>query len=268
MTLQQVHYVFKGHRNAAGFLAFYTCPGATQECMACCYTEGGQAGMPIAKDFRAQNTHALLQLCRRRAVRKLSDQLGCLMDDAHAQYERRLAKASDRELRRLRRGSLFRHNWSGDLLDETHATALHRCTEARPHIQTWVYTRSFHLLPLLDPPPPNMTVWLSDDRDNWEEAEKAQQRYPWSKRATLVERWEVAGSDLICPKLRYRDGETTTALAATEACPICRICAKPSDKVERVVFPEKHHSNFQPPAAEMLRLHQIEELRIQQAIHG
>ena len=237
---------FPHHLNSVGFLAGFTCPGATPTCRSCCYTQGGQAGLTPARMARARNTHTLLHLCQRRAVRQLADQLGQLMDRGHAQYLRRLSRVQGPEHRRLIRGSLFRHNWSGDLVDATHAQAVYRATTARPHLQCWLYTRSFHLLPHLDPPPANLTVWLSEDVDNGEEVEWVQRRYPWAKRAVLVEREEVTGEDLICPKLRYRDGTTTPILPTTGACARCRICAKPSERVDRVVFPVKHYAPFHP----------------------
>ncbi len=134
--------------------------------------------MRLAKDLRARNTHALLELCRKRAVRKLSDELGRLMDDAHAQYVQRLRCAEGKQYRRLRRGSIFRHNWSGDLIDETHGRAVHRAVSQRPHIASWLYSRSLHLVKHLEPAPSNLTVWISDDGCNQASAERILQRHP------------------------------------------------------------------------------------------
>ena len=244
---------FPGHLNSVGFLALFTCPGATAQCATVCYSEGGQSGMPVAKDLRARNTQVLLDLCRKGAVRQLSDQLGHLMDRAHAQYERRLQRATGREARHLQRGSLFRHNWSGDLLDATHAKAVVRAVAARPHISSWLYTRSFHLLEYLQPPPPNLTVWISEDEGNRKQAEKMGRRYPWALRASMVT--EADAGDLVCPKLRYRPGARTPVLSYQHACATCQICVTPSEKVRRIVFPVHRHLNQNPipaPIGEIL----------------
>jgi len=232
---------FPGHLNSVGFLALFTCPGATPACAKCCYTEGGQSGMPVAKDLRARNTHVLLELCRKGAVRQLAEQLGRLMDLAHAQYERRLQRATGREARHLQRGSLFRHNWSGDLLDATHAKAVVRAVAERPHISSWLYTRSFHLLEHFDSPPPNLTVWISEDEANLKEAARMGRRFPWALRASMVTQAEPG--DLVCPKLRYRPGAPGPVLSYQHACATCQICIKPSAKVSRIVFPVHRHRN-------------------------
>ena len=216
--------------------------------------------MAVARMARARNTHTLFHLCRRHAVRQLTNQLGQLMDRAHAQYLRRLRQAEGREYRRLIRGSLFRHNWSGDLLDATHAQAMYRATAARPHLQCWIYTRSFRLLSHLDPPPANLTVWLSQDEDNGDEVEWVQRRYPWAKRAVLVERRDIEEGDLICPKLRYREGAATPILPTAGACARCRICVSPSPRGGRVVFPVKYYAHFQPPDQILPPLHPLKEL--------
>ena len=115
-------------------------------------------------------------------------------------------------------------------------------------------------MPHLDPPPPNLTVWLSQDEDNGDEVAWAQRRYPWAKRAVLVERRDVAEGDLICPKLRYREGTATPILPTAGACARCRICAVPPPRVSRVVFPTKHYTHFQPPIDIPLPSQPIEEL--------
>ena len=51
---------FPHHLNSVGFLAGFTCPGATPTCTSCCYTQGGQAGLTPARMARARNTHTLL----------------------------------------------------------------------------------------------------------------------------------------------------------------------------------------------------------------
>ena len=59
-----------------------------------------------------------------------------------------------------------------------------------PPVRTGIADYSTDLLPHLDPPPANLTVWLSEDIDNGGEVESVQTRYPWAQRAVLVERVE------------------------------------------------------------------------------
>ncbi|MFH1568821.1 MAG: hypothetical protein ABIL09_12560 [Gemmatimonadota bacterium] len=229
---------FPRHLNALGFLAGFTCPGSTPACRACCYTQGGRAGLQPALQARARNTHTLLQLCQREDVEALAGEVGRLMDHAYGQYRRRLQGGGEI---RFRAGALFRHHWSGDLVDATHAQATYQATARRPELQCWLYTRSFHLLPLLDPPPPNLTVWISQDDDNYHEAEQGARHYPWARRAVLKRRDEVREADRVCTKLR--EGRR---VATAGACARCRICVQPSAQENRLIFPIKPYAHVHP----------------------
>lgn len=249
---------FPGHMNAVGFLPVVTCPGATFEeggCATDCYGRNGRSIGRAVKAKLARNTHVLFRLCARRAVRKLTEEFLRLMDHAHCQYENRLARAYGLEARQLRRGSLFRWNWNGDLAHPVQADAIHRATATRPHIQCWVYLRSFHLLKRLDPPPDNLSVWLSEDPVNAAAVASALRQYPWARVAELRQKTSrQASGDVTCPKLRYRPGCSHPVLPSDRACVRCRICASPTDKVSRVVFPVKHYIGRRPPESGLVQI--------------
>ena len=244
---------FPDHRNTVGFLPLITCPGATYGpggCTVDCYGRNGRALGRGCVSRLARNTHVLFRLCTRGAVRKLTDEFLRLMDDAHARYERRIARASRREFRHLRRGSLWRWNWNGDLVHAVQAEALVRATRARPHLQTWIYTRSFEFLDFLDPPPENLVVWLSSDRVNRDRVAEVNQAYPWAKVADLAT--EEKESGVICPKLRYQNG--VPVLANEGACSRCRICTQDLTRVTTVIFPVKRYLSRRPPPQDLLTI--------------
>ena len=255
---------FSGHMNAVGFLPLATCPGATHDkkgCVTDCYGRNGRSVGGAVTGRLARNTHALFRMCSRGAVRKLTDEFLLLMDRANAQYERKLARANTSEAKHLRRGSLFRWNWNGDIAHPVQASAIRRATEARPQTQCWVYLRSFHLLEYLSPPPPNLSVWLSSDPVNSRAAKAAVKKYPWARLAEL-ERDEDAKTEdgVVCPKLRYRPGADTPVLDSPGACARCRICPSPSEKVGRVIFPVKHYICSRSPERKFVEIAGIEAL--------
>ena len=86
---------FKGHKNAVGFLAGYSCSWMTRFCYGECYTERGQAGMDAAYRFRTKNTWALFAHLLAGDCEGLTQNFSTLIQKPVDQYHRRLAKAED-----------------------------------------------------------------------------------------------------------------------------------------------------------------------------
>jgi hypothetical protein len=224
---------FEGHENSIGFLPITTCPGATNGkggCADICYARHGRGRFPTVRDKLQQNTETLLGYCSREDERGLTNDLLRLMDRSAKQYKRRRAveaRAQTPLYRQLRtRGPLFRFQWAGDLVDETHARATRVACEKRPCVTCWLYTRSLDLLGSLGPPPHNLTVWLSLDAINETEARTAKRRYPWAR----IARMRLERTGLVCPK--YVD------LPTEQACSRCGICY--DSTVTSITFPVTH----------------------------
>ena len=224
---------FKGHENSIGFLPIKTCPGATHGdggCTDVCYARHGRSRMPTVREQLQRNTQILLSYCEQENERHLTNDLLRLVDRAAEQHRRRKAieaRSQTALYRQLKaRGPLFRFQWAGDLVDETHARAIRTTCEKRPDTTCWLYTRSFHLLEHLGPPPSNLVVWLSMDAINEAEARAARRRYRW----TRVARMQIEPIGLVCPKY--------TGLPTEQACARCGICY--DSTATSITFPIKH----------------------------
>ena len=224
---------FKGHKNSVGFLAGYSCRWMTPFCYGECYTERGQAGMDIARTFRAENTWALFAYLLAGDCEGLTQNFSTLIQKSVDQYHRRLAKTEDAKERRALEsaGSMWRWMWSGDLVDATHAMAVRDSTAMHPDTTAWIYTRSFHLLQFLEPVPSNLTVWLSEDRDNTQQADRFASQFPWVRRTTLNPEESVPSTGVICP-------ENTGKYPVIGACARCKICShSTADEVHFIAKP-------------------------------
>ncbi len=217
---------FRGHKNSVGFLAGYSCSWMTKMCYGKCYTERGRSGQDIAYMFRARNTWALFECLLRKDLEGLTDRFSDLIQFSHDQYNRKekaLKKKRTKDSKKilkdmLRAGPMFRWMWSGDLVDAIHAMAVRDSSARHPEVTSWIYTRSFHLLQHLEPVPPNLTVWLSEDQDNMTIAEGYAKAFPWVRRTTLTKLEDVPSTGVTCP-------ENTGALPVERACARCQLCS-------------------------------------------
>lgn len=209
--------------------------------------------MPSTIQLLARNTHILLEHCHHNRTEELTTDTLHLLDLAHAQWERRLHRlqkkkgtaAEKKELRHLQRGSIFRFHWSGDIIHPVHARSIREATKARPDIQCWLYTRSFHLLKELTPLPSNLIVWLSEDPDNQANVKATTEQYPWAYRTALMDESEAIDGELVCPKLQHHDG--VLVQDPVRACSRCRICVDGIEKVTRIAFPVHRALGFRGP---------------------
>ena len=217
---------FKSHKNSIGFLAAYSCPMATLLCISVCYTQRGFSGLPNSERVKAQNTWVLFKYLIEGNVEAIVERLSRVVEVADNQYNRRLNKLEkmsertadeQKEYRQMiRSGSLFRWQWSGDVVDANHARAIVEVTKAFPTVSFWLYTRTFNVLPTLADKGDNMQVWLSIDAENKEHGDAAHSSHPWTQRAVMQTKSEVT-DEVVCPAQNNK-------LEVEKACARCMIC--------------------------------------------
>jgi hypothetical protein len=230
---------FSKHLNSVGFLAGYTCPGATLRCMSKCYTQVFPSHSSNSEGLKAQNTWILLRLLTEGDVEGLTNQFKTILDHSYDQFHRYLGrKMTDPKIlanqkRMARQGPIWRWQWSGDVVDENHAIAIRNASASYPEVSLYLYTRSFHALGGFYPKPDNLTIWLSSDADNADLVEQIHRQYPWTRIAAMKETPLV--EDRICP-------ENTGKLPLEGACAACGICWKAQGRISSIVFPERKPS--------------------------
>jgi hypothetical protein len=229
---------FKSHKNSIGFLAGYSCPMATLLCLSVCYTQRGFSGLPASEKFKAHNTWVLFKYLKEGDVGAIIERLKRVVEFADRQYARRLAKLEKMEHRSeddqkeyrqmVRSGSIFRWQWSGDVVDANHARAIVEVSKLFPEVQFWLYTRTFDILGTLEDKSDNLMVWLSVDADNKENAEVAHASHPWTQKAVMQTRAEVT-NEVICP-------EQNGKIEIEKACARCMICPSVTFKEKSLAF--------------------------------
>jgi hypothetical protein len=105
-----------------------------------------------------------------------------------------------------------------------------------PTVQFWAYTRSFHLVSMFANVP-NLTLYLSVDKDNLTEAMATYDANPWVMLAALGETFEDATELLVAMGVKgVRCPEITGALPliSTEgsACGRCGLCINGRNNVK------------------------------------
>lgn len=240
---------FKSHKNSIGFMAGYTCGGATDACLGACYTQKGASSWRASERVKASNTWVLIKHIQNDDLQGLVSNFESLIRHSVGQFNRKVKilskkdnKTQEEKLRLkklLKRGPIFRWQWSGDLLHSLHAQAISILSHQHPHVTFWLYTRSFHLLNDLAGKADNLTVWLSSDEDNMEQAMIHNAMYPWTKIADMDERGEQ-DQDLICPELKEEN-----PIPLEQACASCGICF--SSKATHLTFPLKISKSYKKP---------------------
>ena len=248
---------FEKHKNSIGFLAGYSCTGATDMCLDACYTQRGASAWPNTEKVKARNTWVLMQHILDGDYHGLVAKMQAVVSysvDQHTKKVKNLTKRMDRTeeesklLRSLiKRGPIFRWQWSGDLLHSLQAQAVAAISNNMPEVSFWIYTRSFHLLEDLESKGENLTVWLSADEENMASAARYSLIFPWTKIADMDERGEIAKEDkgpgdqsLICPELRE-----VNPIPLNQACASCGICFAAKSQV--LTFPLSTSSAFKKP---------------------
>jgi hypothetical protein len=124
---------------------------------------------------------------------------------------------------------LFRVHYDGDMYSMAYAMAWREVMEAYPNVQFWLYTRSFqfvHLYETVD----NLTVYLSVDTANANDALKCYRDNPWTMLAALAPTFDQAKAVLTdtfgvrsvrCPEV---NGALPMITDKGSACVRCGLC--------------------------------------------
>lgn len=168
--------------NAFSLPAPVTCPGSTPTCRASCYASTARTLIPAELRERYERNEA--------AIRTILEQpdAGYL---AAVQLARWIAEHCQ--------GVGFRWHVSGDVFSDQYAWWVVTVALTSPEIQHWIYTRSLRSIPVLVRAR-NLTVNVSADRDNFEEA-RAEAKI-WGLRLCYL----AAGAGIVPPE-RLRAGD-------------------------------------------------------------
>lgn len=214
-------------RNAFGLLSGPatvtggSCPGATDTCRDGCYAAGAEGYMPSVLAVMTSN----LDMLRTAGdVEGMAAMLSAMVDDFRVDCDRAARRGEPVPL-------VFRIHWDGDFYSLDYARAWARVIRANADVRFWAYTRSFHgdvdVLPVLAGLP-NLTLYLSVDRDNVRAAVAAHRRHPWAMYASLADSFEESAALLPSDRRRYRCPENGGRLPLISprgsACLRCGIC--------------------------------------------
>jgi len=158
-------------RNAFGLPAGLSCPGETPFCDGC-YAKNVERTFSSAKALVQRNYDALVAAAGTNGgdVGAMTDLLEALMQEYLREAERHAVPLA------------FRVHWDGDFYSVPYAEAWRNVILGHPEVAFWCYTRSF--TPECDVVPalrglPNLTLYLSVDRWNAEQAQLVLARDPW-----------------------------------------------------------------------------------------
>lgn len=155
--------------NAFGLPAGDSCPGMTEFCSSC-YAESIQK-MYTNVDKLLWHNYDLLKACGAN-VNKMTS----LLDEAVKSVNWRGEE------------KVFRYFWSGDLYSRPFTAAVAETCRMNPDVQFWLYTRSIYYVDLIVGIS-NLTVYLSVDAYNKEEAKKVLAGFPELMIAACGETW-------------------------------------------------------------------------------
>jgi hypothetical protein len=138
--------------NALSLPHISTCPGATSECMASCYVYGLQKNAPEVYKKYAFNEHTINKILLSESLmydtsRVLGNWIGTNCPDG------------------------FRWHVSGDVMSVRHANWISRVVQESLGVRSWIYTRTFEIVPILALTK-NLVVNISADAANYQEARK------------------------------------------------------------------------------------------------
>jgi hypothetical protein len=205
----------------------FSCPGQTSICEQICYAGKIETIYPSAKALLMRNWNYLADADYTTMVELLTDMIA----DFIADTDKRKAMGDTVS------GYDFRIHWDGDFFSETYADAWSWVVRAYPEVNFWVYTRSFtddlNVIPVFwslseAAFPDNLTIYLSADSENVEQANKVAKEYPGVFIATLGENFREARSLSDDSRKGYDCPENRKALPLIgpkgSACTACGIC--------------------------------------------
>lgn len=190
----------------------YSCPGATATCETVCYAGKLER---VFKGMRL-NMQSNYDMINSSTGRQVMQMLDTMIAEFEAECDRKNAE------------KLFRIHHDGDFFSVRYVNAWHAVMLKHPNVTFWAYTRSFHLVSGLADIP-NLTLYLSVDKDNLGSAIETYSANPWVKLAALGKTFDDAKALLEamgakgarCPEL---NGALPLISTDGGACKTCGLC--------------------------------------------
>lgn len=201
----------------------FSCPGATSFCEKICYAGKLEKIYSGVRDILLHNWNLL----KDSSVREMQILLNDMMSEFVAETDKQNAKGKDASYD-------FRIHWDGDFFSREYAIAWANVIRCYPEVNFWVYTRSFtgpvNVIDILAGIP-NLTVYLSADPVNINEANAVAAQYPGVFIATVADTFAEAKATLIdqsrktynCPE---NGGRIPLISQKGSACIQCGVCVK------------------------------------------
>lgn len=204
----------------------FSCPGATSICEKVCYAGKLEKIYSGVRDILLHNWNALQGL----DVAGMQNLLQAMIDEFRAETDKAILKGKNATYD-------FRIHWDGDFFSMDYAQAWANVIRGNKDIRFWVYTRSFdygklNVLPIFDGMAmDNLSLYLSVDRDNMEQAKIARKEFPWALWAWLADTFADGAQELSeagaegkrypCPE---NGGRVALIDSKGSACLKCGIC--------------------------------------------
>lgn len=191
----------------------FSCPGATAACEPVCYAGKLELQYPNVRTSLMHNWDTL----RSATYAEMVSMLSAMVSDFVAESTKWGAPM------------VFRIHYDGDLYSMAYAMAWGEVIEMYPSVQFWLYTRSFqyvHLFKDIE----NLTVYLSVDNVNANDALKCYRENPWVLLAALDDTFDKAKAILTdvfgvksvrCPEV---NGAIPLVSPEGSACVRCGLC--------------------------------------------
>jgi hypothetical protein len=168
--------------NAFSLVQIETCPGSTEACRSACYVHNLQTHQGAVWDLYRHNTETMRWMLDPAApdakmLGEIADQWVLIMAD----WIRRNAAGG------------FRWHVSGDVFSLEYAHWIADVCREAPDVPFWIYTRTFSepileaLVAVATINGGNLAINLSCDRDNYEQARTAAERWAWEETDHLHE---------------------------------------------------------------------------------
>lgn len=153
----------KGEKNSFGLPAITSCPGRTPICEQVCYTHKLTCMYKDVQPVLDENLRHVNMRCDSRDYHTLRCEL----------------------MGMVRYYPEFRIHWSGDFHRVDYAQVWRDVILCEmPNTRFWCYTRSFQFVPLFQGLP-NLRLYLSLDKDNWDEGLMVWKDNPWTLISTM-----------------------------------------------------------------------------------
>ncbi len=192
----------------------FSCPGATAVCETVCYAGKLER---VFKGMRINMTHNF-DVLNSSNGRQMVTLLNEIVDEFERECERKNAD------------KVFRIHHDGDFFMLRYVNAWKNVMLTHPNIQFWAYTRSFKFVPSLSGID-NLSLYLSVDEANLNDAINTYRANPWVKLAALGKTFDDAKALLAamgakgarCPEL---NGALPLITVNGGACLTCGLCVK------------------------------------------